>query len=361
MLNSPLIVFLKSQNNQEMATDYLDWELLIRQARRANLLSRVAVILKQSSQYESLNENFKKHLKSAFLASEANRRSVKWEVIKIHELLHNKNISFCLLKGAAYSEMDGDASKGRIFSDIDILVRKNDLFETEKTLVLNGWFSSYLDVYKERYYREWMHELPPLRHIKRGTELDVHHAILPPTSRLKPRVSDLWASAISIPNKPGLFVLSPLDMVLHSATHLFHEGEFVNGLRDISDLDLLLKEYVLKGGKWQSLVFRAEELNLGRPLFYSLRYTSILLNTPIPESIIRSVDQFAPPGLMLQLMDALFLRALMPDHSSCNDRWTGLARWLLYVRSHWLRMPMHLLIPHLLRKSWMRLIGKKTY
>jgi len=28
--------------------------------------------------------------------------------------------------------------------------------------------------------------------------------------------------------------------------------------------------------------------------------------------------------------------------------------WLLYVRSHWLRMPAHLLIPHLVRKSLRR-------
>jgi len=28
--------------------------------------------------------------------------------------------------------------------------------------------------------------------------------------------------------------------------------------------------------------------------------------------------------------------------------------WLMFVRSHWLRMPPHLLLPHLARKSWRR-------
>jgi len=28
--------------------------------------------------------------------------------------------------------------------------------------------------------------------------------------------------------------------------------------------------------------------------------------------------------------------------------------WLLFVRSHWLRMPAHLLVPHLVRKSMRR-------
>ena len=36
------------------------------------------------------------------------------------------------------------------------------------------------------------------------------------------------------------------------------------------------------------------------------------------------------------------------------DALTAAARWLLYVRAHYLRMPLHLLLPHLLRKSFHR-------
>jgi len=38
-------------------------------------------------------------------------------------------------------------------------------------------------------------------------------------------------------------------------------------------------------------------------------------------------------------------------------RCTGPARWLLYVRGHALRMPLHLVLPHLLRKAWLRHFG----
>ena len=44
----------------------------------------------------------------------------------------------------------------------------------------------------------------------------------------------------------------------------------------------------------------------------------------------------------------------MPD-----ARWTGLARWLLYVRSHYLRMPLSLVVPHLVRKAWMQRFPKQ--
>jgi hypothetical protein len=53
-------------------------------------------------------------------------------------------------------------------------------------------------------------------------------------------------------------------------------------------------------------------------------------------------------------MDALLGQALRPSHASCRDGMTGVALFLLYVRSHYLRMPLRLLLPHLLRKAYTR-------
>jgi hypothetical protein len=45
---------------------------------------------------------------------------------------------------------------------------------------------------------------------------------------------------------------------------------------------------------------------------------------------------------------------MAPSHPSCDRAFTGMARNLLYLRGHWLRMPPRLLVPHLLRKAWRR-------
>jgi hypothetical protein len=59
-------------------------------------------------------------------------------------------------------------------------------------------------------------------------------------------------------------------------------------------------------------------------------------------------------------MDLLFVRALRPNHSTCSDASTRLARWLLYVRGHWLRMPFPLLVYHLTRKALIRADDAET-
>jgi hypothetical protein len=48
----------------------------------------------------------------------------------------------------------------------------------------------------------------------------------------------------------------------------------------------------------------------------------------------------------------LFARALMPLHASCAGALSAPARWLLYVRGNWLRMPPLLLARHLFHKAF---------
>src|SRR4029077_2269222 len=126
------------------------------------------------------------------------------------------------------------------------------LHEVEAALMLHGWFSTHDNAYDQKYYRQWMHELPPLQHNVRMSVLDVHHAILPPTSRLKPDSAKLLSAAQPIARMPGLRVLAPTDMVLHSATHLFHNEDLTHGLRDLADLDSLVRLFGAQADFWDA-------------------------------------------------------------------------------------------------------------
>lgn len=353
--------FYNRENQENFSIESCDWELLIRQARRANLLSRVAFLLRENNQLCLISERPRHHLESALRVYEANVRSVKWEISQIYSILHKDGIPFVLLKGAAYLIADVSAAKGRVFSDVDILVSKDTIEDAEKSLVHNGWITSNFNAYDQRYYRTWMHEIPPLRHLKRQSTLDVHHTILPPTSNLKLDPNKLWQKAHLVEGKEGLFILSLVDMILHSAAHLFHDGELEHGFRDITDLNLLFHEFEMKNGAWDGLISRARELDLGLSLYYAIRYTTKILYTPVLDNVYKEIQKESPGFLRNKLMDFLFMRALMPDHPSCDDHWTGFARWSLYIRSHYLRMPLHLLIPHLSRKAWLRLTGKEPH
>jgi hypothetical protein len=345
-----LIQFLRNiANINNISPCSYDWELLIRQARHANLLSRISILLQESAIFDGIPDKPKHHFLSAIKVSQAHERSARWEIRDIHKILSQQKISFILLKGCAYIWHQNNAAIGRLFGDTDILVKKEDIKIAEKILVHNGWVTTKLDAYDQRYFRNWMHEIPPLHHTARHTTLDVHHSIIPPIIKSRFNIDLLWEDAIEDKENPGLFTLSLSDMILHSATHLFHEGEFDNGFRDINDLDALLKQYQHQSGNWNQLVERADKLDLSKDLYYALNYCKIILQTPVPDDLIDRMKANLPK-YKVWLLDQAYLRALSPAHSLCQFRGFKLASLLLFIRSHWIKMPLHILIPHLFIK-----------
>jgi hypothetical protein len=334
--------------------------MLVRQARRAGLLASLRHKLGDSLLPTDIPQRPLRHLDGDQAVAARHAQQVRWEVGRIGRALTEAGIPVVLLKGAAYLLSCLPTCRGRVFSDIDILVPRGALATAEKLLLRHGWRSTSPDAYDQRYYRDWMHEIPPLQHVARKSVLDVHHTILPPTSKAKPEARKLLAAAVPVAGYEDLYVLAPTDMVLHSATHLFYDGELNHGLRDLVDLDDLLKHFgETQVGFWPALVARAFEMQLAQPLHYALRYANRILGTKVPAEIDYALRDAGPNRLMRPVMDALFDRALLPDHATCSDWFTPAARWLLYVRAHHLRMPMRLLVPHLARKAWRRVKGEE--
>lgn len=256
-----------------------------------------------------------------------------------------------LLKGAAYLLANLPPSRGRLFSDIDILVPKRALPAVESALMLAGYATTHHHPHDQRYYRRFMHELPPMRHVKRMTLLDVHHTIVPESSRIRLDASALFRAAVPLAGRDDLAVLDAADMLLHSAVHLFHNEEFTHGLRDLVDIDALFRHFGATAGFTEKLADRAADLGLLRPLYYALRWTWRLFDTPVPASLLLASRNAAPSMPVRGLMDLLLSRALMPTASDPSTLW---ARRALYLRGHWLKMPVPLLAWHLTMKAFRR-------
>ncbi len=291
------------------------------------------------------------HLVAARTVAGKQRQAVRWEVRRVAKALAAVDGPVLLLKGAAYALADLPPAAGRLFGDIDLLVPRNLLPKVEAALMLAGWHSRSQDSYEQRYYRQWMHELPPMTHIRRGTVLDVHHNLLPETARTPTRAEPILAAARPLVDLPGISIPANTDLVLHSACHLFHEGEWNHGLRDLVDLDALLRAFGSDPEFWPTLLERADLLNLGRPLYYAFDCCRRWLQTPIPDAIIAACPA-QPPEWQRRIMRRLFDDGLASAHRASRSRWTGISTFVLYVRGHYLRMPWRLLVPHLLHQAW---------
>ncbi|KQZ25991.1 nucleotidyltransferase family protein [Duganella sp. Root1480D1] len=334
-----------------------DWDLLLRQAANANLSATVHDWLEQHGVLAQALPQAREQLSWAAVMARRHRQATYWEIRLIGKALAGLGLPLLLLKGGAYAAAGLPPAAGRLFSDIDILVPEDSLPQVEAALMRHGWVGTHHDNYDQRYYREWMHELPPMMHVLRQTAIDVHHTILPRTAAQRPDAQLLRASARPLAGDgaaPGTAILAPLDMVLHSATHLFADGEFDKGLRDLWDLHCLLTHFgAHEAGFWEALPARARRHQLQRFMFYGLRYSAMLLGTEVPPATLAAMAPDGPPPALLALMDALFTRALLPHHPSCRSAGSALADFLLYVRGNWLRMPPLRLARHLFHKAFL--------
>ena len=328
-----------------------DWNAIIKQGRASGMLGTLYYILADNNIFSKVPERPRLHLLSSRTVADRQTDKVNWEVQNIHRTLGRAGIPVIILKGAAYSFSNLSPSKGRMFGDIDIMVPHGALSDTENQLKRNGWLATHHSEYDDKYYRRWMHEIPPLIHRSRQTVLDIHHNILPLTANLKPQSKDLWDKAISIDGYEDLYLLSKPDMILHSATHLFQEGEFERGLRNLFDIAKLIEQFRQEDNFWENLFERANTLDLVSPLLYALRYTHKILDISIPALNELTNGKKLPSESRLRLMDKLFLNALYPIESSKSHSLQSITNWMLFVRGHYLKMPIHLLIPHLIYKA----------
>lgn len=328
------------------------WSTLIATARATNLLGLLAERLHDAGLACPL-EQASRHLQGVRLLSHRQRQSVTWELHELRRTLTRLDIPVVLLKGAAYAIADLPISRGRLFGDIDILVPEQALAQTEMQLMLGGWASAKSDPYDQRYYRQWMHELPPMTHVRRGTVLDVHHSILPRTARIRPDPGAILERSSVLPEFAPIRIPCPEDLAVHCITHFMHEGELQNGLRDLHDIDGLLQHFGREPRFWPQLVECAVGHELAVPVAQGLALASRILETPVPRSTLEALHKHDRRGALGNTMAWAYRHALEPATGAGSLAARAAREWL-YVRAHALRMPPGQLALHLARKALMR-------
>ncbi len=260
-----------------------------------------------------------------------------------------------LLKGVAYIVRDLPGARSRLCGDIDLLVPRAEIDRVERMLYWSGWSRGELDPYDEQYYRQWMHQVPPLQHRRRRSTLDLHHNILPETVRQPPEPARLIERAEPIPGDPVFATPTPAHMVIHSAAHLFADSEWDKAVRDFYDLDRLLRHFGEQHGDafWDELLTEAQAMACGRQVYYALRCCSRWFATPVPVTVLARLRRFAPAAPIRAVLERLFGLATRAHAAGPSPRRTAASRALLFVRSHWIKMPPLMLMRHLFHKAFL--------
>lgn len=355
MLKDQLLTRLLNQPALSRSLSDSDWIVLLGQARATDMLATLGERLLYSDNSPHLPSKVVQHLTSANLLFDKQCRDLNRELGFIHQAIGSAKP--LLLKGAAYLSDSRIYIPGRMLGDIDLLVKPEKLIWAERTLITHGWSNSHVNAYDQGYYRKWMHEVPSLIHRDRGTLIDLHHHLLPPTSS--------WYFDLSkteccwVDSECGRFRRLNLSaMIAHSALHLVLSGEVRHGLRDMWDIRCLLT----RSGNWQNtineVVFLAQEWGISKIVTPVLSIVEQLffLESGKPEVIKKHFSS----GVLGSLLKWTLTNAMVPGHWSSQTAVSRIATVLFYLQGHFYRMPARLLLPHLATKLSFRAQKRKV-
>lgn len=318
-----------------------EWSKVLMAARQTQLLGQLGASLRRAGEYDRLHSRLQRALDLERLSTTRRGEAAQWEIGVIRRVIP-MSIPIILLKGSAYL-VAGDANAdGRMFSDIDIMVPHDALDSAEAALMTAGWKPSPVDAYDQKYYREWMHEIPPMEHVRRGTNVDLHHAIIPKVSRYAFPAQQLFDNSQEA--APGVFVLAPVDRLLHAVVHSLIEGLPGKALRDLYDIYLLKRQHFPEPGNLEPLITRANTLGL----------------TPLLDTALRASDALFAGKPAPSVMTRAGLLAIAARSSIENGKFAdSLAQQWLLAHSHWMKMPLSMLSRHLAHKAWNELGTKR--
>lgn len=352
------LIELLAQPQKGVALKLKVWSQIIREARYHNMLAQLYFLYQHNQLAQQLPSVIQATLRSSKYPYDNQKQQLGYEAEKLASQLSQINVSPVFLKGSAYQLLEISSFKGRIMADIDLLIPQEQLVRSEELLLKQGWVPKQVSNYDDKFYREWSQEIPPMRHSQTGIELDVHFNIFPIILKSSPSPEKLLAHAQPIDKCPGARSLTPAAMAYHSAIHLFFESEFHKGLRDLYDLKLLFEQFGCDTF-WEDFIQLDKELPHGGCIFLALTYTSSLLGTAIPESVLSHYSKYKLPTLFQKLVDRSFeelFTSYYPEHRSWFHK---IAKNLLFWRGHLKRMPAHRLLLHLSSKFFKNLSSKE--
>ena len=330
------------------------WQQVIRVLREAKLLASFAAVAAQHELLPQYPFYARRHLVSALVYAERQAQQIRFECTELQNLFASAGIDAVFLKGAAYTLAQTSNSRGRICSDLDVLVRREQLAQAEALLKQHSWRSDQLTDYDERYYRQWAHEIPPLVHLHRGTVLDVHHNLYLPISG---RSADMTLFFGQLQQTTyGLSVLAPHAMVLHSIIHLFTNEDTSSAMRDLWDLYLLIRA-VDQAEFWSQLIALARASGFETELRHCL---ATLQHYFADDYLVKAygVDAGAVIARRSLWRSHVLPAAMVAEHPLVL-RWRHkVAKQLVYLHGHWMKMPLTVLLKHIVIKSSLGLRDK---
>jgi len=269
---------------QQAIANVSDWDSFVKMAIRNAVVPMVARSLRDE---KGVPLTVRKELYQHYFSGVAQNTVLTTELNEILDAFNREAIDALAYKGVALATLAyKELTLRHASSDIDLLLRKRDIARARVILEARGYRSVFSRQYDRFMLRRHYHL--HLAHTDRELHVELHWALTPSCWPFLLNPEQLWGRAQCV-NVAGRQVptLNPECTLLALCAHASKEGW--GRLSQILDAGLLIASH--PNLNWSWTFTEARRIGRKRVLFLGLRLASELTGAPVPESVMRAVQE----------------------------------------------------------------------
>lgn len=207
---------------------------------------------------------------------------------RVLRCLADNQLPVIALKGLSLAQyIYGDIAL-RPMSDMDLLVKEEDLVRAGRILLTLG-YRQYYPAWESMLKLRTFQHLPPFMN-QNGAMIELHWNIVTPDSPIKVDLDGLWARACLIKvDDVEVRALSPEDLFLHLCIHACSHLQTGVGLLPLCDLAGLMRTSANRID-WQIVIERAARWGGHKCVYLMLLLVRELLGAAAPDSIMSAIE-----------------------------------------------------------------------
>jgi len=305
----------------EAEKNNLDWDCFIKKAREngisAVVYSKLNKIKKDCPHIPSL---VFEELKKIYYMNATKNSLIFEELGKVLDTFRKSGIQVIVLKGAALAEKIYGNLALRPMTDVDLLVKKEDLFCLDDQMKILGYRPSDISIDDIDFSSTYLTTLDYRSLSPNSTSFHVHwhfvNSTIPNESYINNiKIEDIWRDAekTKIADAETL-VMAPHHLLIHLSEHALRITHSLSKLSLLCDINESVNSYQERLD-WDRLIKDSLKFDLSQMVYISLYFASEFLGTKIPEYVLLKLRPER-----LSLGEKIFMNSI-----SNNKRFPGLS------------------------------------
>jgi len=312
----------RNRNNIiEIQRKSIDWDCYLRKARENGISAVIYSKLKKiKKDCPNIPSFIFKELKKDYFLNATKNTLIFEELGKVLETFRKAGLQVIVLKGAVLAEkMYGNLAL-RPMTDVDLLIKKEEMWQLDEQLKILGYRPSDISVEDVDFSSTYLTTLDYRSFSSNSPSFHIHwhfvNSTIPNESYIKNiKIEDIWRDAekTKIANVETL-VMAPHHLLIHLSEHALRVTHSLSKLSFFCDIDEAVNSYQERLD-WERLIKESLKFNLSRMVYLSLYFTAKFLETKIPENVLSKLKP-----KRFSLGERVFMNSI-----SNNKRFPGLS------------------------------------